>query len=152
MNDWSSWQVNRMLFGFPPAGPAAWDGILIVVDRHSHFLICIPCHEMAPASETAQLFHDRVIAPRGMPLSVTADRDTRWRAVDGIWQHAIRLAGGKMRLTPAYQRRRQIQRPGRRLVARRGDQARRIGQNKYDFTWGELDKTSPQMTHPTLRG
>ena len=90
-----------LLFGFPPAGPAAFDGIMVTVDTHSHWMICTPCHEQASARESAILFHDDVIAPRGMPLAVTSDRDTRWRSVDGIWQQAIQMAGGAMRLTPA---------------------------------------------------
>ena len=74
---------------------------MVTVDTHSHWMICTPCHEQASARESAILFHDDVIAPRGMPLSVTSDRDTRWRSVDGIWQQAIQMAGGAMRLTPA---------------------------------------------------
>lgn len=74
--------------GLPPTA-RGFDTILVLVDRFSKFVSCIPCTETTTAIDVARMFFDHIVCKFGMPLKLISDRDTRF--VSLFWQALLKL-------------------------------------------------------------
>ena len=59
----------------PRSGKEEFDTLLVVVDRFSKRLVLIPTWCTATAKLTAELFFNRIVSQKGMPISIVSDRD-----------------------------------------------------------------------------
>jgi transposase InsO family protein len=72
------WQSVSMDFIVKlPVTTTGKDAILVVVDRLSKYVILIPCSETMKAEGLIQTLTERVVADRGFPEEIVADRDVR---------------------------------------------------------------------------
>ncbi|MBW0530893.1 hypothetical protein O181_070608 [Austropuccinia psidii MF-1] len=63
---------------FVPAGKENFNACLVVVDRYSKHVRCLPCHKDDTAMETALLFWNNIIATCGVPKVTISDRDPKF--------------------------------------------------------------------------
>ncbi|MBW0581750.1 hypothetical protein O181_121465 [Austropuccinia psidii MF-1] len=64
--------------GLVPGGKASYDAFLIIVDRLSKSMRCIPCHKEDTAMDTALLFWNNIISTCGVPKIIIRDRDPKF--------------------------------------------------------------------------
>lgn len=75
------------------------NAVLVVVDRLSKYLVCIPTTRTITAPQTAELLLQHVIALHGWPKSIVSDRDARFTG--GFWQALFRQFGTKLAMSTA---------------------------------------------------
>ena len=76
------------------------DALLVVVDKYSKMIHCIPTTTTVTAPQTAQLFIDNVVRLHGCPTSIISDRDTRFTSQ--FWQELWSRLGTKLAMSTAY--------------------------------------------------
>ena len=67
--------------GLPKSGRQAYDSILVVVDRFSKKVRCLPTWKRSDGKVVAELFINHVVLGadgNGVPVEIIADRDTRF--------------------------------------------------------------------------
>ncbi|MBW0570340.1 hypothetical protein O181_110055 [Austropuccinia psidii MF-1] len=61
--------------GLLPGGKENYNACLIIVDRFSKSMRCMPCHKEDTAMDTALLFWNNIISTCGVPKIIVSDRD-----------------------------------------------------------------------------
>ncbi|MBW0484598.1 hypothetical protein O181_024313 [Austropuccinia psidii MF-1] len=64
--------------GLVPGGKENFNAFLIIVDRFSKSVRCIPCHKEDTAMDTALLFWNKIISTCGVPKIIMSDRDPKF--------------------------------------------------------------------------
>ncbi|MBW0579978.1 hypothetical protein O181_119693 [Austropuccinia psidii MF-1] len=60
--------------GIVPGGKENYNACLIIVDRFSKSMRCLPCHKEDTAMHTALLFWNNIISTCGVPKIIISDR------------------------------------------------------------------------------
>ncbi|MBW0548284.1 hypothetical protein O181_087999 [Austropuccinia psidii MF-1] len=60
--------------GLVPEGKANFNSFLIIVDRFSKSMRCLPSHKEDTAMDTALLFWNNIISTCGVPKNIISDR------------------------------------------------------------------------------
>ncbi|MBW0541524.1 hypothetical protein O181_081239 [Austropuccinia psidii MF-1] len=74
---------------------------LIIVDRFSKILRCLPCHKEETSMDTALLFWNKIISTSGVPKIIINDRDPKFTSE--FWTNLYDMLGTKLALSTAYQ-------------------------------------------------
>ncbi|MBW0561626.1 hypothetical protein O181_101341 [Austropuccinia psidii MF-1] len=64
--------------GLVPGGKENYNACLIIVDRFSKSMRCLPCHKEGTAMDTALLFWNNIISTCGVPKLIMSDRDSKF--------------------------------------------------------------------------
>ncbi|MBW0519418.1 hypothetical protein O181_059133 [Austropuccinia psidii MF-1] len=64
--------------GLVPGGKETFNACLIIVDRFSKSMRCLPCHKEDTAMDTALLFWNNIISTCGFPNIIINDRDPKF--------------------------------------------------------------------------
>ncbi|MBW0469290.1 hypothetical protein O181_009005 [Austropuccinia psidii MF-1] len=70
------WETINMdlVTGIVPGGRENFNSCLIIVDRFSKSVRCLPCHKEYTAMDTALLFWNNIISTCGVPKIIISDR------------------------------------------------------------------------------
>ncbi|MBW0497814.1 hypothetical protein O181_037529 [Austropuccinia psidii MF-1] len=73
------WETISMdwVTGLVPGGKENFNACLIIVDRFSKSMRCLPCHKEDTAMDTALLFWKNIISTCGVPQIIISDRDPK---------------------------------------------------------------------------
>jgi hypothetical protein len=80
--------------------PRGHDTILVIVDRLSKYVHCVPTHSKVTAIEAARLFMTHVFANHGMPKHVITDRGVQWN--NNFTKHLMRALGIRHHMSTAF--------------------------------------------------
>ncbi|MBW0512870.1 hypothetical protein O181_052585 [Austropuccinia psidii MF-1] len=74
------WETINMYWvtGLVPRGKENFNACLIIVDRLSKSMRCLPCHKEDTAMDTALLFWNNIISTCGVPKIIISDRDPKF--------------------------------------------------------------------------
>ncbi|MBW0466012.1 hypothetical protein O181_005727 [Austropuccinia psidii MF-1] len=74
------WETINMdwVTGLVPGGNENYNACLIIVDRFSKSMRCLPCHKEDTAMDTALLFWNNIISTCGVPKIIISDRDPKF--------------------------------------------------------------------------
>ncbi|MBW0591378.1 hypothetical protein O181_131093, partial [Austropuccinia psidii MF-1] len=64
--------------GLVPGGKESYNACLIIVDRFSKSMRCLPCHKEDTAMDTALFFWNNIIFTCGVPKIIISDRDPKF--------------------------------------------------------------------------
>ncbi|MBW0466153.1 hypothetical protein O181_005868 [Austropuccinia psidii MF-1] len=63
--------------GLVPGGQENFNACLVIVDRYSKSVRCLPCHREDTAMDTALLFGNNIISKCGIPKIIISDGDPK---------------------------------------------------------------------------
>ncbi|MBW0479822.1 hypothetical protein O181_019537 [Austropuccinia psidii MF-1] len=86
--------------GLFPGGKGNFNGCLIIVDRFSKSMRCLPCHKEDTAMYTSLLFWKNVIFTYGVPKIIISDRDTKFTSE--FWKNLYEILRTKLEFSIAY--------------------------------------------------
>ncbi|MBW0555275.1 hypothetical protein O181_094990 [Austropuccinia psidii MF-1] len=61
-----------------PGGKKKFNACLVIVDRFSNSVRCLPCHKEDTAMVTEMLFWNNIISTCGVPKIIISDRDPKF--------------------------------------------------------------------------
>ncbi|MBW0574026.1 hypothetical protein O181_113741 [Austropuccinia psidii MF-1] len=96
------WETINMdwVTGLVPGGKENYNACLIIVDRFSKSMRCIPCHKEDTAMDTALLFWNNIISTGGVPKIIISDRDPKFTSE--FWTNLYDMLGTKLAFSTAY--------------------------------------------------
>ena len=130
--------------GLPKSGRQAFDAILVVVDRYSKKVRCLPTWKRSSGKVVAELFINHVILGsdgNGVPLEIISDRDARFTppsskaSVKSFWEEFFAFIGTSICLSTA--RHQQTDGQSERMIAHIQDMLR-IGVDYQQSNWTRL--------------
>ncbi|MBW0498422.1 hypothetical protein O181_038137 [Austropuccinia psidii MF-1] len=83
-----------------PGGKERFNACLIIVDRFSKSMRCLPCHKEDTAMDTALLFWNNIISTCGVPKIIISDRDPK--LTSEFWKDLYDMLGTKLAISTAY--------------------------------------------------
>ncbi|MBW0490489.1 hypothetical protein O181_030204 [Austropuccinia psidii MF-1] len=86
--------------GLFPGGKENFNACLIIVDRFSRSMRCLPCHREDTAMDTALLFWNRVISMCGVPKIIISNRDPK--LTSEFWTNLYNMLGTKLAFSTSY--------------------------------------------------
>jgi hypothetical protein len=93
-------QVSMDLITQLPRSRNGNDAIVVVVDKLSKMIHCIPATTTINAPELAKLFVREVVRLHGVPSSIISDRDPRFTS--SFWQELWKQLGTRLAMSTAY--------------------------------------------------
>ncbi|MBW0522211.1 hypothetical protein O181_061926 [Austropuccinia psidii MF-1] len=90
--DWS--------IGLVPGGKENFNACLIIVDRFSNNIRCLPCHKEDTAMDTALLLWKNIISTCGVLKIIISDRDPKFTSE--FWTNLYDMLGTKLAFSTAY--------------------------------------------------
>ncbi|MBW0491250.1 hypothetical protein O181_030965 [Austropuccinia psidii MF-1] len=90
--DW----VTRLV----PEGKGNFNACLIIVDRYSNSVRCLPCHKEDKAMDTALLYGNNIISPCGVPNIIISNRYLNFTLE--FWTNLYDMVGTKLAFSTAY--------------------------------------------------
>ena len=93
-------QVSIDLIILLPRSSRGYDAILVVVDKYSKMIHCIPTTTTVTAPQLAKLFFNEIVRHHGVPSSIISDRDPRFTS--SFWQQLWKQLGTKLAMSTAY--------------------------------------------------
>ena len=93
-------QVSLDLIRPLPRTATGFDAMLVVVDKHSKMIHCIPTTTTVTAPQLATLFFREIVRLHGIPSSIVSDRDPRFTS--SFWRELWKLLGTKLAMSTAY--------------------------------------------------
>ena len=94
------WKSISMDFIGPLPLSSGYSAILVVVDRFTKFVHCIPCANSINSAELASLFFKEIVRLHGFPESIVSDRDRLFGAP--FWSTVCRIAGASRDMSSSY--------------------------------------------------
>ncbi|MBW0465632.1 hypothetical protein O181_005347 [Austropuccinia psidii MF-1] len=96
------WETINMdwVTGNFPGGKENFNACLIIVDRFSKSMRCLPCHKEDTAMYTALLFWKNIISTCGVPKFIISDRDPKFTSE--FWTKLYDMIGIKISFSTAY--------------------------------------------------
>ncbi|MBW0497646.1 hypothetical protein O181_037361 [Austropuccinia psidii MF-1] len=96
------WETISMdwVTGVVPGGKENFNACLIIVDRFSKSMRCLPCHKEDTAMDTPQLFWNSIISICGVPKIIISDRDSKFTSE--FWTNLYDMLGTKLSFITAY--------------------------------------------------
>ncbi|MBW0575235.1 hypothetical protein O181_114950 [Austropuccinia psidii MF-1] len=86
--------------GLVPGGKENLNACLIMVDRFSKSMRCLPCHKEDTAMDTALLFWNNIISTCGVPNIIISDRDPKFTSE--FWNNLYHMLGTKLAFSTSY--------------------------------------------------
>ncbi|MBW0542626.1 hypothetical protein O181_082341 [Austropuccinia psidii MF-1] len=86
--------------GLVPGGKENFNAFLIIVDRFSKSVRCLPCHKEDNAMDTSLLFWNNILSTCGVPKIIISDRDTKFTSE--FWTNLYDMLCTKMAFSTAY--------------------------------------------------
>lgn len=83
-----------------PVTEASHDALLVVTDRLTKLVRCIPTTTTVTAPEVAELFIDHIVRFYGLPQQIVSDRDSKFTSA--FWQSLFKSLGTKLSMSSAY--------------------------------------------------
>eukprot|EP00253_Pinus_taeda_P026665 PITA_26665 len=77
-----------------------YNGIMVVVDRFSKYVVFVPTKIPCGAERTAELFFKNIVKYWGIPLSIVSDRDPRFTG--RFWTTLFKLVGTELLMSSSY--------------------------------------------------
>ncbi|MBW0512648.1 hypothetical protein O181_052363 [Austropuccinia psidii MF-1] len=96
------WETINMdwVTGLVPGGKENFSSCLIIVDRFSKSVRCLPCHKEDTAMDIALLFWNNTISTCGVPKIIISDRDPKFTSE--FWTNLYDILGTKLAFSTAY--------------------------------------------------
>ncbi|MBW0494280.1 hypothetical protein O181_033995 [Austropuccinia psidii MF-1] len=96
------WETINMdwVTGLDPGGKGNFNACLIIVDRFSKSMRCLPCHKEDTAMDTALLFWNNIISNFGVPKIIISDRDPEFTSE--FWTNPYDILDTKLAFSTAY--------------------------------------------------
>ncbi|MBW0542571.1 hypothetical protein O181_082286 [Austropuccinia psidii MF-1] len=96
------WETINMdwVTGPVPGGKENFNSFLIIVDRISKRVRCLPCHKEDTAMNTALLFWNNIISTCGVPQVIISDMDLKFPLE--IRNNLYEMLGTKLAFSTAY--------------------------------------------------
>ncbi|MBW0520054.1 hypothetical protein O181_059769 [Austropuccinia psidii MF-1] len=96
------WETINMdwVTGLVPGGKENFNAFLIIVDRLSKSVRCLPCHKEDTAMDTALLFWNNIISTCGAPKIIISDRDPKFTSE--FWTNFYDMLGTKVAFSTVY--------------------------------------------------
>ncbi|MBW0485422.1 hypothetical protein O181_025137 [Austropuccinia psidii MF-1] len=85
--------------GLVPGGKEYFNACLVIVDRYSKHLMCLPCHKEETAMDTALLFWNNIIATCGVSKIIISDWDPK--ITSDFWTNIYDMLGIKLAFSTA---------------------------------------------------
>ncbi|MBW0515267.1 hypothetical protein O181_054982 [Austropuccinia psidii MF-1] len=86
--------------GLVSGGKENFNAFLIIFDRFSKSVRCLPCHKDDTAMDTALLFLNNIISTCGVPQIIISDRDPKFETE--FWTNLCETLGTKLAFSTAY--------------------------------------------------
>ncbi|MBW0574342.1 hypothetical protein O181_114057 [Austropuccinia psidii MF-1] len=83
-----------------PGGKENYNACLIIVNRFSKSMRCLPCHKEDTAMDTALLFWNKIISTCGVPKIIISDRDPK--LTSEFWTNVYDMLRTKLAISTAY--------------------------------------------------
>ncbi|MBW0578393.1 hypothetical protein O181_118108 [Austropuccinia psidii MF-1] len=96
------WETIKMdwVTGLVPGGKENFNACLIIVDRFSKSMRCLPCHKEDTAMDNSLLFWNNIISTCGVPKIIISDRDPKFTSE--FWTNLYEMLGTKLSFSTAY--------------------------------------------------
>ncbi|MBW0470294.1 hypothetical protein O181_010009 [Austropuccinia psidii MF-1] len=108
--------------GLLPGGKENFNACLIIVDRFSKSMRCLPCHKEETAKDTTLLFCNNIVSTCGVPEIIISDTDPKFTS--GFWKNLYEFLGTKLTFSTAYHP--QTNRLAERMIQKMEDILRRF--------------------------
>ncbi|MBW0587043.1 hypothetical protein O181_126758 [Austropuccinia psidii MF-1] len=86
--------------GIGPGGKENYNACLIIVDRFSKSIRCLPCHKEGTAMDTALFFWNNIISTCGVPKIIMSDRDPKFTSE--FWTKLYDMLGTNLAFSTPY--------------------------------------------------
>ncbi|MBW0485717.1 hypothetical protein O181_025432 [Austropuccinia psidii MF-1] len=86
--------------GLAPGGKEGFNAFLVIFDRYSKILRCLPSHKEDTAMDKALLFWNNIISTCGVPEIIISDRDPKFTSE--FWTNLYDMLGTKLAFYTAY--------------------------------------------------
>ncbi|MBW0565937.1 hypothetical protein O181_105652 [Austropuccinia psidii MF-1] len=86
--------------GLVPGGKENFNAFLVIVDRYSKSVRCLPCNKEETAMDTDLLFWNNIIATCGVQKLIISDRDPKFTSE--FWNNLYDMLGMKIIFSTAY--------------------------------------------------
>ncbi|MBW0469868.1 hypothetical protein O181_009583 [Austropuccinia psidii MF-1] len=96
---WETININSVT-GLVPGGKENFKAFLVIVDRYSQSVRCLPFHKRDTAMDTAFLFWNKIIATCGVPKVVMSDRNPKF--ISEFWTNLYGMLGTKIAFSTSY--------------------------------------------------
>ncbi|MBW0587222.1 hypothetical protein O181_126937 [Austropuccinia psidii MF-1] len=83
-----------LVTGLVPGGKEHYNACLIIVDRFSKSMRCLPFHKEDTAMDTALLLWNNIISTCGVPRIIISDRDPK--LTSELWASLYEILGTKL--------------------------------------------------------
>ncbi|MBW0466707.1 hypothetical protein O181_006422 [Austropuccinia psidii MF-1] len=96
------WETINMdwVTGLVPGGKENFNACLMIVDRFSKNMRCLPCHKEDTAINTSLLFWNNIISTCGVPKIIISDRDPKFTSE--FWTNLYDMLGTRLAFFAAY--------------------------------------------------
>ncbi|MBW0501830.1 hypothetical protein O181_041545 [Austropuccinia psidii MF-1] len=85
--------------GLVPGSKENYNSCLIIVDRFSKIMRCLPCHKEDTAMDTAMLFWNNIISSYGVPKIIISDMNPKFKYE--FWTNFSDILGNKLAFSTA---------------------------------------------------
>ncbi|MBW0489386.1 hypothetical protein O181_029101 [Austropuccinia psidii MF-1] len=85
--------------GLVPGDKESFNACLIIVDRFSKNMSCLPCHKEYIAMDTALLFWNNIRSTCGVPKIIISDRHTKFTSE--FWTNLYEMLGTNLDFSTA---------------------------------------------------
>ncbi|MBW0505937.1 hypothetical protein O181_045652 [Austropuccinia psidii MF-1] len=89
-----------LVTGLVPGGRENFNTYLIIVDRFSKSVRCLPFHKEDTEMDTALLLWNNIISTCGVPKIIESDRNPKFTSE--FWTNLYGMLGKKLALSTAY--------------------------------------------------
>ncbi|MBW0482371.1 hypothetical protein O181_022086 [Austropuccinia psidii MF-1] len=86
--------------GIVPGGKENFNACLVIVDRYTKSVRCLPCHKKDTAMDTAFLFRNNIISTCEIPQVIISDRDPKFTSE--FWTNLYDMLGKKLSFYTSY--------------------------------------------------
>ncbi|MBW0494799.1 hypothetical protein O181_034514 [Austropuccinia psidii MF-1] len=86
--------------GLVPGGKENFNACLVLIDRYSKSVRCLPCHKEDTTMDTALLFWNNIIATCGVPKIIISDRHPKFTSE--FWTNIYDMLGTRLEVSTAY--------------------------------------------------
>ncbi|MBW0461948.1 hypothetical protein O181_001663 [Austropuccinia psidii MF-1] len=86
--------------GLVPRGKDSFNAFLVVLDRYSKSVKCLPCHKKDTEMDKDILFCNKIIPNCGIPRIIISDRDQKFTSE--VWTNLYEMLGIKLEFSTAY--------------------------------------------------
>ncbi|MBW0461789.1 hypothetical protein O181_001504 [Austropuccinia psidii MF-1] len=86
--------------GLVPGGKEKFNAFLVILDRYSKSVRCLPCHKKDTAMDKALLFWNNIISTCGVPKVIISASDPKF--ISEFWTNIYDMLGTTLEFSTAY--------------------------------------------------